>query len=566
MIRYLFKKLLDIIHRYKLWPPIVFGLVCIVLCVKVINSLDRFDSMYDMTRVGMRNLFLFIWGVPTFIYMREVIYRKKTGRTYMIDKMKYDRSFLQLVDYYKDADPYQIDPDTLPKEDWKDSEGIILGRFKGGLIKRSAFEKGGEGVNVGVFGLPGTGKTAAILIITALVYGGSILCLDIKGDILSATKKYRDVRIFAPDDPDHSCHYNPMSGIYSMTEDDDKIEFVERIAAILVPKEREKYWFQTGRALFCGITFIMLDKNPRATLPDIAKAILKGSSTEWINIIRNSDCELAQIYTNTLFKSSETNLQGAYGSLANVVRPFATGRMSRLLNDDGDVLSPTDLDSGYDIYIEIPEKKVETYSFITTIIVQQFMDAFRDRPDKSTNIRQQPVMFMLDEFPRLHFDFETISSAMSTFRSKCVSVMTAMQSVSQLSNKYGTDARDEFVDLLHYFAIISAQNPVSREFFQKLIGEKKVLKATSDNSSQEAREYIFQSADFANLGDNVVIYDNGKYILAEKIFWYKDFDENAFLQNQAYSSSGISYDKFLSHDDRTEDDFLIKDDDYEGYL
>lgn len=522
MIKDMGKRVTDYILRFRLWGPMVVGTLFIILCARRVSSLDRFDPLYEFYKSGICSFFIIAWATFTIVWMREVVYKRKTGRTFMVDKFKYNRSYLQLVDYYKDADPYKINPDTLSKEEWKNSEGIVLGRFKGCLVKRSAFEKGGEGVNVGVFGLPGTGKTAAILIVSALIYGGSILCLDIKGDILSATKKYRRIRIFAPDDPEHSCHYNPMSGIYRLTEDDDKIEFIERIAAILVPKEREKYWFQTGRALFCGISFIMLDRNPRATLPDIARAILKGSSTEWINIIRDSDCELAQLYTNTLYKSSETNLQGAYGSLANVVRPFATGRMSRLLNDDGDVISPADLDNGFDIYIEIPEKKIDTYSFITTIIIQQFMDAFRDRPDKSKNIRQQPVLFMLDEFPRLHFDFETISSAMSTLRSKCVSVMAAMQSISQLSNAYGTDARDEFVDLLHYFAIISAQNPVSREFFQKLIGEKKVLKSTSDSSSQEAREYIFQSGDFANLGDKAIIYALGKYILADKIYWYKD--------------------------------------------
>lgn len=555
MIGVFLRQVIQYIKRYRLWPPIIFGLVCFVLAVKTISGIDRFSYTYDMQVSGTRWFFLVVWAVPSLIYIREVVYRKKTGRTFVVDKMKYDRNYFELIDYYRDADPYRVDPDTLPKEDWRRSEGIILGRFKGGLIKRSAFEKGGEGVNVGVFGLPGTGKTAAILILTALVYGGSILCIDIKGDILSATKNHRRIRLFAPDDPEHSFHYNPLAGFYGLNEDDDKIEYIERVAAILVPKEREKYWYQTGRALFCGISFIVLDRNPRATLPEIARAITKGSSTEWIQIIRDSDCELAQLYTNTLYRSSETNLQGAYGSLANVVRPFATGRMARLLNDEGNVISPTDLDAGYDIYLEIPEKKVEAYSYITTIVVQQFMDAFRDRPDKSAGIPQRPVLFMLDEFPRLHFDFETISSAMSTLRSKCVSVMTAMQSVSQLANKYGTDARDEFVDLLHYFAIISAQNPVSREFFQKLIGDKKVLKVTSGSGSQEAREYVFQSADFGNLGDNVIIYDNGKYALAEKIFWFKDSNYPAFTTLSSPKGSVVSYDKYLEDDGRTEEDF-----------
>lgn len=560
MIRYLINSLLHIIKRYKLWPPIGIGAVCVILYIRAADNIDRFDSMYDITRSSTRFLFFAIWGLFTFIYMREVIYRKKTGRTYAIDKMKYDRSFFQLIDYYKDADPYQLDPDTLDKENWQDSEGIILGRFKGGLIRRSAFENGGEGVNVGVFGIPGSGKTAAVLILTALVYGGSVFCIDIKGDILRATHKHRRIRIFAPDDPDHSCHYNPMSGYYDLTENDEKIDYIETMAAILVPEEREKYWYQTGRALFCGICFIVLDKNPRATLPDIARAALRGSAPEWIQIIRNSDCELAKLYTDTLYKSSEINLQGAFGSLGQVVRPFVTGRMSRLLNDDGEVLSTADLDNGYDIYIEIPQNKISTYSFITTIIVQQFMDAFMDRPDITTNIRQQPVLFMLDEFPRLHFDFETISDAMSTLRSKCISIIMAMQSIAQIIRPYGSEACQEFVDLLQYFAILRAQNPLSREFFQKLIGDKKVLKATSGGGSQEAREYIFQSADFANLGDNIVVYDNGKYILAEKIFWYKDFDKRAFPESPSFSSAGITYDKFLPYDDRSEDYFLLKDD------
>ena len=552
MIKMVAFKLLNIINRHKLWPPLILAIVCIILYLKVISGLDKYDYMYEATKFGTRNAFLIGWGLLTFIYFRELIYKKKTGRIYAIDKLKFeDKSYLQLMDTYKDAEPYKIDPKTLPKEDWQTSEGIVLGRYKGGLIKRSAFEKGGEGVNVGVFGLPGTGKTATILIVTALIYGGSILCLDIKGDILSATKNKRNIKIFAPDDPDNSYHYNPLSGFYGLRENDDKTEYIENIAAILVPKEREKYWYQTGRALFCGISFIVLDKKPRATLPDIAKAILKSDADEWIRIIKVSDCELAQLYTNTLFGSSVINLQGAYGSLANVVRPFSTGRMSRLLNDDGDAISPIDLDRGYDVYIEIPEKKISTYSFITTIIVQQFMDSFRDRPDKSANIRQQPVLFMLDEFPRLHFDFETISSAMSTFRSKCVSVMTAMQSISQLTNAYGPNAMDEFVDLLHYFAIISAQNPRSRDFFKELIGDKKVLKASSGNGYQETREYIFQSADFANLGDNVIIYDNGKYILAEKIYWYKEFEDNPTLSLPSPDYDSISY------DNRDYEDFLV---------
>ena len=87
-----------------------------------------------------------------------------------------------------------------------------------------------------------------------------------------------------------------------------------------------------------------------------------------------------------------------------------------------------------------------------------------------------------------------------------------------------------FLSLIHisYISILSAQDPKSREFFQKLIGTRKVLKiSNSENrkdvsrSINESRESIFQPEDFGNLDEKLIIYANGRYIKAEKIKCYE---------------------------------------------
>lgn len=82
---------------------------------------------------------------------------------------------------------------------------------------------------------------------------------------------------------------------------------------------------------------------------------------------------------------------------------------------------------------------------------------------------------------------------------------------------------------------MSVQDPKSRQFFQDLIGSRRSLRSTSNQSgpdsygkrrpasrgATEVVEPIFQQSDFANLGDKVIICARGKYVLAEKAYFFK---------------------------------------------
>ena len=145
-------------------------------------------------------------------------------------------------------------------------------------------------------------------------------------------------------------------------------------------------------------------------------------------------------------------------------------------------------------------------------------------------------MFLLDEAVQLNLDYNILSKAMSTLRSKKVSLFLLMQSVAQLEGRYGEAHAREIIDLCAYISVFNAQDPKSREYFQKLVGRRKMLKRSTSLSSSgsnqnntsgisvsEVDEFIFEAADFGDLNihgkkkdtKRVLVYANGKYILGE---------------------------------------------------
>lgn len=489
------------------------------------NDLPEFLSAIFMPATHLAAIVLWlVFAIFCFLVAR---YNRKTGRNFIKDKKKYGLSYNELLDFFLSSDEYRLDAKTLPVEGWQDAEGVILGKVGRRLVKRASKGVG----NLAVFSLPGGGKTTSQIIPSALRFHGAVFAIDIKGDILAQTRDVRNIKIFAPDDRENSLHYNPLSGLASLSEIERKTE-IEQIALILLPAEQSKgegkYFTEGGRDYFCGVTLYLLEQNPRTTLPDIARAIVEGNAFTWATDIAKSSCTLAKSYTSAYIGSNEKNVAGAYGTAVKALRPFAFGALSELLDGSGECITPETLESGCDVYIEIPQDKIKLYAPVSTLIVQQFLTSFMRRADCSTGEDLLPILFLLDEFPQLSFDYDTLSAALSTLRSKGVSLFLAMQSISQLTQRYGEAGFRSIIDTCAYISIMSAQDPQSREFFSKLCGTRKTLRVgtsggenSSSRSTQEDREPIFQPADFGNLGDDVIIVANGKYIRAQKTYCFK---------------------------------------------
>lgn len=165
---------------------------------------------------------------------------------------------------------------------------------------------------------------------------------------------------------------------------------------------------------------------------------------------------------------------------------------------------------------------------MTTVICDTFMRYFMQKDDIATGQKPRPILFMLDEFPQLHFNFQAVSAALATLRSKGVSLLLAQQSAGQIEERYGSYGFKQIMDMCRYTVIMSAKDPGSARYFQEMIGTQKILTVSVSKSKNgisksvsESREPIYQLTDLQRLGDHVVIQYDGSYIEAEKTFYFK---------------------------------------------
>ena len=461
-------------------------------------------------------------------------YQKVTGRNLDTDIAKYKRSPSQLLEYFKDADPHKLDTSVFEAEHWSDANGFIFGMAKNKLVKiPSASES-----NIAVFGPPGTGKTAGLANINAITFEGSVLAIDIKGDIYAYVSKHsdREIRLFCPEDPENSAHFNPLAGLSEMDSTYKKL-YIESMSTILIADEGGggsdgNYFVTRARKYYQGICHMLYYENPDITFPEIVHKILEGNAFDWVNNAINGECQEAKELLSSFFGNNEKNVTGAYDNLVTAMTPFANEALDELLKDDGHCISSNDLEEGRDVYLQIKQEHLDAYAPLFTLIVQAFSTAFTKRPDNSSGIKTRPVLMLLDEFPALTYSYKLINSNLSTLRSKNIVIVMIQQNLAQLEKRYDPTGARSLVGNCNYQIILGSNDIASSKVFSDTFGKRRILKRSNSESHsqnettswsvQEADEQIFRPEDFGYLGTNAVLYFKGKYAMIRKLNCYRD--------------------------------------------
>lgn len=548
------------IRYYNLIPILLFGIGIIIFRDYI------FELFCTLTQVTERSGFYklngyvvdiglaALWGFITFTSLRDKRYTSLTGRYYSKDHSDFNKTYTALVQFFTNNDKYKMDVDELPIEDWHDSDGVILCKFKDKagnyrLVKRNSDANG----NLVSFGLPGSGKsttqaaTTAVRFNSKLKKGGcGVFAISIKGDLLNFVRgKRKNIKVFTPDKAEGSCHYDPLLGVAQMSWTERRV-FAENISIIICPDEvgeNSTFFVGGARDYLAAIILYLLhlhDTGQREgdlKFPEIVDMVLQSSVFDLTLAMHDCDNIIPGEYTNGYIGSNEKNVSGIWSHLCKRIRPFNSGALRTLFDGEGDCITPDDLNTG-DIYIDVPQDKYDVYAPCMAIIITNFLQAFMRREDVSSGKKIVPIMFLLDEAVQLNLDYNILSKAMSTLRSKKVSLFLLMQSVAQLEGRYGEAHAREIIDLCAYISVFNAQDPKSREYFQKLVGRRKMLKRSTSLSSSggnrndtsgvsvsEVDEFIFEAADFGdlNLKDKkskkttyrVMVYANGKYIVGE---------------------------------------------------
>jgi len=411
------------------------------------------------------------------------------------------------------AESKMLNPDIPTTAQSTDPNGFIFGRKKNIYIRKPEDKDG----HVLVVGGVGSGKSSCIAIPTLRAWQSRVFAIDIKGELYAKTKSYRsDIKVFNPKD-ENAYGYDPY---YSLKRSHNPTQESRAIAQAIIPlppETKDPFWIESAQTILTGaILHYYMDYS----FIDTLKQIQSNNPQELIEIISRSPNEKARLCVNTFVGMESKTLSSIFSELSRGVVTLVTDDEIVSAFSREECISPVDLEYGYDVYINIPEHLLRQWKNLLTLIVNQFLTFFERRDEEN----EMPILFLLDEFPRLG-KIPAIMDGLATLRSKKISICLIVQSLAQLDTIYGQNERKVISDTCAYKAILSATDADTQEYFSKLVGtydKTKVSDSTNadalmgmatskgkQRSTEEKR--IIKPEEFAVLEDIVLLTPRGFY-------------------------------------------------------
>lgn len=361
-----------------------------------------------------------------------------------------------------------------------------------------------------VVGGAGSGKSSCIALPTLRSWEGTFLAIDIKGELLQYAAAFRKsrypVKVFNfSKEHGTNLRYARYDPFYLLREDskDNLVQNAREIAQAIIPippNVREPFWSQAAQNVLtavilyvCGLEEVDPEtgKLVQGTFNDAMTLIQSKPIWELIEKISKSKNEAAIMHINQFrdIECPEDNkmLAGISAELSNRVMLFATdNRVRAAFAKDDKMLKWEDLEN-HNVFMRIPEDKLDQWSGAITLMLTQLIRTLERRPDiYSGETIPPPVLLLLDEFPRLG-KIDAIQNAVSTLRSKGITICIVVQSLAQLDKTYGKQSRQIILDNCPFKAILSVADPETQKALSDMIGSINVCKkgiSDSNNTSE----------------------------------------------------------------------------------
>jgi type IV secretion system protein VirD4 len=378
-----------------------------------------------------------------------------------------------------------------------------------------------------VIGGAGCGKSSCIAIPSLVSWRERVFAVDIKGELYQHTRHKRP-SLKALDPLSKSAYgYNPyylLELSHNIAQDAREIA----LAVITKPQEvKEPFWIEGAQNLLTGAILHFYSR--KFSFVETILTVQGTPVKQLIKQISESKNQEARLFISQFVDMDIKTLSSIYAELSNRIMVFATDPDIRDCLLWEQVITPMDLEQGYDVYLRIPEDKLDQWQGLLTLIVNQFMKHFERRSEEGA----VPVLFLLDEFPRLG-RVEAVKG-LATLRSKKIVICIIAQSLAQLDVTYGKGNRQVIADNCPYKAVLRATDAETQEYFSRLVGTTERTKKSSSRHYQGQDTDLIQSTsfsetseekrlikpeDFAILKDIVLLTPYG-YSLIKKTPYYK---------------------------------------------
>ena len=387
--------------------------------------------------------------------------------------------------------------------------GLLIDGQEGRLSERESFQ------NVCVVARVGAGKTSRYIIPNVLDRAKrncSIVVNDPKGEVFAETSGYLQSRGFKviainPEDLSRSSRFNPLLEARTDIE-------IEQVAEILVKagagNSKDEFWNHGATRLVS----VLLKLLQRAGYSDSRYYTLGNLYHLLQNFGQDGspldDFVIKWAYDPTSPEDSSLweEWKGAVTGNPNAVQSFALTALTALKAFTNKNLIELTASSSFSldsirqektaIFFITPPHLAEYYGFWTSVFFRSvFNAAMRKMPDRTT----LPLYILYDEFG--HSTIPSFVSVVNTIRGYKVSLSIVLQSLSQLSARYGRDYAQSIQGGFTTYLCYSGSDQETARFFEAIAG--KVIEVRRDkieDVTQQRHEYNLLPADAVRrLGD-----------------------------------------------------------------
>lgn len=377
---------------------------------------------------------------------------------------------------FSTKDPFK----TLKVED-----GIVLGKVpnKNELVimpKSTTVDNS----NVFLIGASGSGKGQSFVFNNIINNTEKTMIItDPKGELHHAThqlKKDQGFEVFQIDFLNlDQARYNPLDYV---VKDIDAKKIAETIAKNSAKDGKEDYFFTTARDLLTGLIIYTKSIKPSANMADVKKQFYKVSEDERYlsNVCEDigfdhpaysylKDSSVAEGKTRTSILSSFAQQTGIF-SLQDVAK--MTTHSDFNFHDFQKRKSI--------LYVKIPMKS-NPVEALTATFFDQLISVFYDIADKHHGILPIKTMFLLDEFANLG-KINDYEGTLSTCRGLGMEMVTVVQDLAQLENKYGKEIARTIINNHDTKLFLRTGDVETAKYFSSLAGEQTAVMQTSSSS------------------------------------------------------------------------------------
>lgn len=339
--------------------------------------------------------------------------------------------------------------------------------------------------NILVLGVNGSGKSSILVKSTLATWREVIVAIDIKGELSRHYHRLLRNRLvhrpyIAFDPSNNGSHYD----VYALLKQGDPhfVQYVREIAYAIIPKPpdvREPYWIDIARDLLSGAivyyyelgldfigTILMVQDTPVAELCE--EIMQEGSNlarmfvSEIAGLKRQQQSAIGtEVKRHTMVFATDPDIQSALSPSENEEEGFGTFSWESIVSDA----------EAPNVFLCISQDRLEQWDGVLRLMITQLIRQLERRPEKysSQECDTKPFLLLLDEFPLLG-KMDAIQNAMTTLRSKNVTMYIVLQSIAQLDEVYGSNIRKILVDNCQYKAILQVTEPETQEYLSKMIG------------------------------------------------------------------------------------------------